>query len=61
MVNHYHINVSCNGKGFFATDVRDHDPAWKVFKELQLRFPAQEGWKIDVTQWKAEGERLDWQ
>lgn len=61
MQSHYEINVSLNGKHFFATDersTRDEAPTKKLVEEFRTRFPESEGFKIDVTHWKAGGTKI---
>ena len=60
MVNHHRINVSRNGRHFFATEVRDEADALDVFVTLKARFPEIDGWKISVTKWEAHGTNVDW-
>lgn len=49
---YYEINVSCDGKHFFATSERslttriDAQIAYNIFKD---KFPADEGYKISVS------------
>lgn len=60
MYDHYEINVSLNGKHFFATDKRsgrseaEKDRVLTVFKE---KFPTSEGYMIDVTKWEIRGQQ----
>lgn len=47
--SHFEINVALRGKHFFATAERScttRDKATEVFRELQKRFPAEEGYTV---------------
>lgn len=59
---HYEINVSLNGKHFFATAERSISGEWKlkeVYKILKEKFPENEGYKIDVTRWENRGTPIN--
>lgn len=59
---HYEINVSLNGKHFFATAERSISSEWKlkeVYKILKEKFPENEGYKIDVTRWENRGTPIN--
>lgn len=59
---HYVINVSQNGKHVFATaehSLRDEYAARHVYSLMLNKFPASEGYVIDVTLWKATGHRVN--
>lgn len=60
MYDHYEINVSLNGKHFFATDKRScrtEAEKNKVLKVLKEKFPASEGYAISVTKWVIRGQQ----
>ena len=62
MQNHYEINVSLNGRHFFATAPRscvDEMQAQIVAFELQKRFPASEGFEVSCTYWQASGSKIN--
>ena len=47
----YEINVSLNGKHFFATHERSITNKWELQKVLKVfaeKFPSEEGYKISV-------------
>lgn len=55
---YYEINVSLNGKHFFATAERSIESKWKleeVYKVFKGKFPKEEGYEISVTYWKNSG------
>lgn len=59
---HYEINVSLNGRHFFATHDRSLNDwnkakmAWDVFVE---KFPESEGYKLTMTQKEVHGREID--
>lgn len=59
---YYEINVSLNGKHFFATDKRSItsksklEEVYKVFKE---KFPKEDGYNISVTYWENIGKLIN--
>lgn len=58
MMSYFEVNVSLNGKHFFATAPRsltDLDSAKRVYRELRDRFPAKEGFVLKCTYWTAHG------
>lgn len=61
MQNHYEINVSLNGKHFFATtprSARDFLDAQKIYKALCDKFPTNEGYEVNCTHWQAAGRSI---
>ena len=57
----YDINVSLNGKHFFATHERSITNIWKLQEILPIfmeRFPESEGYKITVTAWQKTGKHM---
>ncbi len=58
---YYEINVSKNGRHYFATAERSitsltqAEGLYMVFKE---KFPENEGYKIDVTRWEKVGHPI---
>lgn len=60
MYDHYEINVSLNGKHFFATDKRSgrsEGEKDRVLKVLKEKFPVSEGYAISVTKWVIRGQQ----
>ena len=58
----YEINVSLNGKHFFATHERSITNIWKLQEVLPIfmeKFPEAEGYKITVTEWQKTGKHMD--
>jgi len=58
---HYEINISLNGKHFFATHERSLKTKAeyeKVCKVLEEKFPETEGYEISCTLWESKGSRL---
>lgn len=61
MQSHYEINVSLNGRHFFATAPRScvsEFEAKRVHTEIVARFPASEGFEVSCTYWQASGQRI---
>ena len=61
MQDHYRINVSLNGRHFFATapnSVTSLDQAELVAREIRARFPATEGFLVTVTHWQSRGTEV---
>lgn len=59
---YYEINVSLNGKHFFATDKRsitNKSALEKVYKVLYEKFPLEEGYDIIVSQYETTGKFVD--
>ena len=49
---HYEINISLNGRHFFATEsrsIQNERELLKVFPVLSEKFPEAEGYTLDVT------------
>lgn len=62
MNNHYEVNVSLNGKHFFATAPRSiitMDDLRSVYGALKAAFPEEKGYQLRVTHWKGIGELVD--
>ena len=59
---YYEINISKNGRHFFATAERSitsltqAEGMYMLFKE---KFPESEGYKIDVTYWEKVGKSIN--
>jgi hypothetical protein len=59
---HYEINVSHNGKHFFATAERSLttlDEAKRAYVKLKAAFPEKEGYLLTVTKRQTVGEFVD--
>lgn len=57
----YEINVSKNGKHFFATherSIQEQTKLIEVLKEFKHCFRSEEGFKITVNKWKSTGENF---
>jgi hypothetical protein len=55
---HFEINVSLDGKHFFAThdrSIQDIEKCKRVYSELADRFPKSEGFNITITKWESHG------
>lgn len=55
---YFEINVARNGKHFFATAERScttRKEALEVYAELKKKFPIEEGYKLDMTQYETVG------
>lgn len=58
----YEINVSLNGRHFFATNERSITNSWdltKIYKVFKEKFPEEEGYKLTVTQYETMGKCID--
>lgn len=58
--SHFEINVSLNGRHFFATAPRScvNPSETKAVRDvLRKKFPESEGFAVEVTYWKCEGYR----
>lgn len=55
---YYEINVTLNGKHFFATSERSITNRWDLNNKLKIfidKFPKEEGYEISVTKWEKVG------
>lgn len=60
MYDHFEINVSLNGKHFFATHMRScrtEGEKDRVLNVLKEKFPTSEGYLISVTKWVIRGQQ----
>jgi hypothetical protein len=58
----YEINISLNGQHLFATAERSITTKWeaeKIYKLFKEKFPASDGYDIDVTCWEKVGKRVN--
>jgi hypothetical protein len=61
MESHYEINVSKDGRHYFATAPRSalrRTDAAKLFKDLSTRYPESEGYMVTITYWNYSGLEL---
>lgn len=59
---YYEINVSLNGKHFFATSERSITNPWDLQEKLRVfiqKFPESEGYKLSVIKWEKAGQVLE--
>lgn len=59
---YYEINVSLNGKHFFATTERsitDKQKLIEVYNVFLEKFPKSEGYGITVTEYKTVGQNIN--
>jgi len=59
---YYEINVSLNGKHFFATSERsitDHVKLKEVYVNFLDKFPESLGYSIRVTEWQTVGQSFN--
>lgn len=57
----YEINISKNGKHYFATAERSLttlDGATKVYNELKEFYPESQGFKLSLTKWETIGKEI---
>ena len=57
----YEINISKNGKHYFATAERSLTSlgeATKLFNELKEFYPDSQGFKISLTKWETKGKEI---
>lgn len=62
MQSYYEINVSLNGRHFFATAPRsgiDKQSVAILFASIVEKFPESEGYKITCTYWAGSGHVCD--
>ena len=63
MESHYEINVSLNGKHYFATASRSfngsEEKALRAVIDFRGRFPKSEGFNVSCTYWKGTGYVMD--
>jgi hypothetical protein len=58
---YFEINVARNGKHFFATAEQScttREEALEVYSEFKKKFPSEEGYKLDITQWDTIGRYM---
>jgi len=58
---YYEINVSLNGKHFFATAERSVTVMYElktIYNIFKVKFPESEGYKITVTKWENSGRDI---
>lgn len=63
MVSYYRICVSQNGCYLFATEqgqLMFQSEAMKIYNLFLERFPASEGYHVEVIYWRAEGIIPEW-
>lgn len=59
---YYELNVSHNGKHFFATDRRsltDIDKAMAMFELFKMLFTPTDGYAVSLYRWEAHGRLID--
>ena len=59
---YYEINVSLNGRHYFATNARsitDSETAIRLSMDIKSRFPAKEGFKVTITYYPGHGYSAD--
>ena len=57
----YEINISKNGKHYFATAERSLTTlgeATKLYNELKEFYPESQGFKISLTKWETTGNEI---
>ena len=57
----YEINISKNGKHYFATAERSLTAlggATKLYNELKEFYPESQGFKISLTKWETKGKEI---
>jgi hypothetical protein len=57
----FEINISKNGKHYFATAERSLttlDEATKVYNELKEFYPESQGFKLSMTKWEKRGKEI---
>lgn len=60
---YYRINVSLNGRHFFATaeqSITCRDKADYMYHDFKQRFPLADGFTITVTAWVTTGETINY-
>jgi hypothetical protein len=57
----YEINISKNGKHYFATAERSLTTlgeSTKLYNELKEFYPESQGFKISLTKWETKGKEI---
>lgn len=57
----YVINVTLNGKHFFATADRSASTAWQaslLFTTFLEKFPKADGYEVTCTRWETAGQQI---
>lgn len=58
---HYEINVSLNGRHYFATDSRSliiEADAEAMYKHFLTLFRKEDGYEVEMTYWITKGRRI---
>lgn len=58
---YYEINISKNGRHYFATAERsltEEEAATAAYWDLVARFPESEGFKITISRWEHSGREF---
>jgi hypothetical protein len=59
---YYEINVSFQGRHFFATaerSIRDHEKLVFVLSQIKQKFPRSEGYEITVSEYQLIGTKME--
>lgn len=59
---YYEINISLNGRHFFATaerSITSESELKNVYTALKERFKEEDGFKLSVTKWSKTGQSVD--
>lgn len=59
---YYEVNISLNGKHFFATNERsitDEHKLKEVYGTLREKFPNEDGYNITVVKYETVGKHID--
>lgn len=62
MGDYFEINITLNGKHFFATadrSITNKSKLNEVYNVLKEKFPESEGYGISVTEWKQRGTPIN--
>jgi len=63
MQSHYEINVSLNGRHYFATNERSltgvESEARGMFNDMKKRYPREDGFELSLTHWEGSGTVID--
>ena len=60
---YYEINVARGGNHYFATaprSITSHEQAHRMYNDLVIRFPVNEGFRVTVTKWENIGTNMQW-
>ncbi len=64
MENHYVMNVSLNGRHWFATaphSIKTFEKAFELYSNFKQKFPVNMGYKVTCTYWQGTGSEINFE